>query len=129
MIRQFEEADKKIKHVESWKLINKITGRKEGKKCIAKEKSKEHRIQKLFTHFQNLLSKKPVRKRAEVEIEPILQDILIEDGNFTMEDLKKAKKILRDGKQAGPANIPSEILKHCGFNDIILELANTFLNH
>ena len=107
MIKKVEEADEKSKHGESWKLINKITGRKEGKQGIVKGKSKEERIQKWFSHFQNLLGKDPVRTETEeVEIEPVLQGLNIEDGNFTMEELEKAKKSLKDGKQAGPNNIP-----------------------
>ena len=130
MIRQVEEANEKSKHGESWKLINKITGRKEGKQGIVKGKSKEERIQKWYTHFKDLLGKDPVRTEAEEdEIDPVLQGLLIEDGNFTIEELEKAKKSLKDGKQAGPDNIPPEILKNCDFNDIILELANNLLNH
>ena len=130
MIRQVEEADDKSKHGESWKLINKITGRKVGKQGIVKGKSKEERLQKWFTHFQSLLGKDPVRTDTEeAEIEPVLQGLLIEDGDFTLGELKKVKKSLKDGKQAGPDNIPPEVLKCCDFDDIILELANNLLNH
>ena len=58
LIRKVEDADEKSRHGESWKLINKITGRKDGKQGIIKGTSKE-RVQKWFTHFQSLLGERP----------------------------------------------------------------------
>ena len=128
MIRKVEEADEQSRHGESWKLINKITGRKDGKQGIIKGKTKEERVQKWYTHFQSLLGKDPVRSEEEQEIDPVLQDLGIEDGNFTLEELLKAKKSLRDGKQAGPDNIPPEVLKCCDFDQIILDFANKLIS-
>ena len=70
-----------------------------------------------------------MRARDEdVAIEPVIQDILIEDGNFSLEELRKAKKSLKDGKQAGPDNIPPKVLKYCNLDDILFEFANDLLN-
>ena len=92
-------------------------------------KTKEDRLKSWHKHFQTLLGKDPVRARNEdVEIEPVIQDLLIEDGNFSLEELRKAKKSLKDGKQAGPDNIPLQVFKYCNLDDIILEFANDLLN-
>ena len=126
MIKQVEEADEQNRHGESWKLINRISGRKAGKQGILKGSSKEERVQKWFTHFQTLLGKDPMRSE-EAEVEPVLENMNIIDDVFSMEELSKAKKSLRDGKQAGPDNIPPEVLKSCNFDEIILDFANNLL--
>ena len=128
MIKKVEEADEQSKHGESWNLINKITGRKVGKQGIIKGTSKEERVQKWYAHFQSLLGKDPVRSEEEEEILPVLHDLHIEDGNFTKEELLKAKKSLRDGKQTGPDNIPPEVFEYCDLDEIILEFANKLIS-
>ena len=38
------------------------------------------------------------------------------------------KKYLQDRKQTGPDNIPTEVLKRCDLDDILIECANWLLN-
>ena len=66
-------------------------------------------------------------RSEEAEVEPVLENMNIIDDVFSMEELSKAKKSLRDGKQAGPDNIPPEVLKSCNFDEIILDFANNLL--
>ena len=40
--------------------------------------------------------------------------------------MEKVKKE-RNGKQAGPDNIPPEVLNSCNFDEIILDFANNIL--
>ena len=54
LIKQVEQADDQNRHRERWKLINKISGRKIVKQGIVKGRTKEERVQKWFSHFQNL---------------------------------------------------------------------------
>ena len=54
MIQQVERADARSSHSESWKLINEISGRKNGKKGRLKGDSKESRIQSWYTQFSQL---------------------------------------------------------------------------
>ena len=113
LIQEVERADEKSKHGESWKLINSLTGRKIGRQGDLKGKTKEDRLNSWHKHFQSLLGKDPVRAEEEsTEMDPVRQNIHVGDGNFTPEELKKAKKSLKDGKQAGPDNIPPEVLKN-----------------
>ena len=65
LIQEVEQADDKSKHGESWKLINKISGRKIGRQGILKGKTKEDRLKSWHKHFQTLLGKDPVRARDE----------------------------------------------------------------
>ena len=60
LIYEVEKADERSKHGESWKLINRITGRKASRQGILKGKTKEERRQKWFSHFQSLLGEDPV---------------------------------------------------------------------
>ena len=62
-----------------------------------KGKTREDRLKSWHKHCESLLGKDPVRAGEETEIDPVLQDILIEDENFTHEELQKAKKSLRYG--------------------------------
>ena len=53
----------------------------------------------------------------------------IEEGDFTISELQKAKGNLKDGKQSGPDNIPPEVIKRCSLDDILLDFANKLLKH
>ena len=130
MINQVEMADNKRKHGESWQLINTITGRKSSKRGILKGNTKEERVNKWFEHFSNLFGKEPVLLEdppEEVKAK-ILNDIHINDDDFTLDEMKVAKYNLREGKTSGPDNIRPEVLKRCDLDDILLEFANKLLN-
>ena len=63
------------------------------------------------------------------DLEPVFQDIFKDENNFTINELKKAKKCLKDGKQSSPDDIPPEVLKYCDLDDILLDFANGLLNN
>ena len=99
MIREVEDTNAKSKHQESWRLINKITGRKTEKQSIIKAKSKEERIQKWYKHFKNLLGNEPaVEGELEEEITPVLQKLGISDCPFSAEEYEAARKSIVEGK-------------------------------
>ncbi len=59
-----------------------------------------------------MLGKDPVRATdEETGIDLILKDVSIDESDFTMEEIMKAKMSLRDGKQSGPDDIPPEVWK------------------
>ena len=124
-----ESADNASKHRRSWKLINKISGRKSARQGIIKGKNKEERIAKWFDHFSNLLGSQQVSHDPEDEhIEAVFTDPpRIDDGNFTKNELKPVKESLKEGKQTGSDNIPPEVLKRCDLDEIILDFANNLL--
>ena len=129
MINQVEMADNKRKHGESWPLINPIT-RKSAKRGIIKGNTKEERVNKWFKHFSNLLGKEPVllEDPPEEDLAKELNDIRINDDDFTLDELKVAKYNLREGKTSGPGNIRPEVLKRCDLDDILLEFYQKLLN-
>ena len=128
MIKQVESADAKSKHGESWKLINKISGRTSAKRGIIKGNSKEERVKRWFQHFSNLLGKEPViTADNNEELPAVLKDLGINDNPFTINELHDAKRSLREGKASGPDDITPEIIKRCNFDNIILLFANKLL--
>ena len=54
-VKLVEQSNEQCKHAESWKLINKITGRKNSKRGKIKANSKEERVTKWYEHFKQLL--------------------------------------------------------------------------
>ena len=57
MINRVQTANSICKHGESWKLINKITGRKTAKRGILKGTSQADRLLKWQQYFSQLLGK------------------------------------------------------------------------
>ena len=58
-VTQIEQSNKSNKHQESWKLINKITGRKTTKRAILKGRNKKERVKNWYGYFKELLRKPP----------------------------------------------------------------------
>ena len=44
-----------------------------------------------------------------------------------MEEFKKVKTQLKEGRSTGSDNIPAEVLKRCDLDEIILEFSNKLL--
>lgn len=107
-----EQANTQNKMKESWQLINKITNRKSTKQGMIKGASKTERVNKWYDHFNNLLGKETETDPDEIfQPEPIFNNLDIDDGDFTLDEVSRAKKLLKDGKHPGPDNIPPEVLK------------------
>ena len=121
-----ENADAQSKHKESWKIINRISGRKTARKGMIKGNTKEERIDKWFSHFKNLFGKSSDTEDTE-ELEKVLHNLDIEDGLFTREELKKAKRSMKKGKQTGSDNISADVIKECDLDDIVLDFANNLI--
>ena len=63
------------------------------------------------------------------EIDTILNDIEIENGPFSIEELKIAKMQITEGKSSGPDGIPSEVIKRCDIDEILLSLCNSLIEN
>ena len=127
MIIEVEKANEQQRHKESWNIINSITGRKATKKGMIKGSSREERLSKWYNHFKSLLRKVPDETESQEDIPVILDDLDIQDTEFTLEELQSAKKSLKEGKSPGPDNIAGEIVKRCNFDKEILYFANKIL--
>ena len=125
-IQGIEQANNPSKHAASWKLINKINGRKLSKRCIIKARNKEDRLTIWYEYFKKLLGDKNEINNTEIKvIYPETLDISV--GYFTNIEYTKVKNNLIDGKATGPNGIPPEVFKYTNLDDIILEFANQML--
>ena len=109
-----EQANKLSKDAASWKLNNKITGRKLSKRCIIKARNKEDRLTIWYEYFK------------KHEINNTLETLDISVGYFTNSEYTRVKNNLIDGKATGPDGIPTEVFKYTNLY-IILEFANQML--
>ena len=75
MVRKVESTDDRGRHGESWKLIDRISGRKNGKQGIIKGSTKEERVQKWFDHFKSLLGSDPRNDGQEVTVDKVLNNL------------------------------------------------------
>ena len=95
------------------------TKRKEGK-------SPEEKKKQWFTHFRNLLGTADKNPPID-DIPPVFKNtIVIEDGVFTLEELKKTKKQLRFGWAPGEDGIMPDLLKVVDIDNIILRETTLF---
>ena len=58
------------------------------------------------------------------EIEPLFQDLQIDDGPFTLKEYQRAKGSLKAGKSCGEDGIVSEELKWVLIDDLVLHISN-----
>ena len=126
-VDQVQHAHGAGRYGEAWKVINEVTGRKKAKEGQVAGSSPEERVATWFTHFQKLLGDAPSVEDSEEDIPTVFSDLNIDDGPFTEEEYAKAKSTLKQGKSPGPDNIPPEVLKNCGLDDIVLEICNMAL--
>ena len=125
-IQGIEQANKLSKHAASWKLINKITGRKLSKSCIIKTRNKEDRLTIWYEFFKKLLGDKHDINSTEIKgIYPETLDISV--GYFTNSEYTKVKNNLIDSKATGTDGIPPEVFKYTNLDDIILKFVNQML--
>ena len=123
-IRKVENADAKSQHKESWRLINQISGRKTIKKGKIKANTNEERIEKWYQYFKQLLGNEPTISNDE-EVSIILNNLEIDDGPFTYNEIWKVKRNLKTGKAAGPDGITADVIKYCDLDKIILVCKET----
>ena len=78
-------------------------------------------------HFSDLLGKPP--RIIDEPIEKVSpRELPIKTGNFTMEELQKVLKALPNRKASGLDDIPGEVWKTEGLNDILLDCCNRVYN-
>ena len=91
-IKHVETTNELQKNAESWKLINKITGRKNSKRGQIKVNSKTERILKWYEHFKLRLGSEQEVETNRMEIKAIQESLLnIKTTPFTQEEYRKVK--------------------------------------
>ena len=123
-IIKIEQADQSMRYMESWNLINEISGRKNTQMSQLNGRNGEERTVQWYEHFKNLLGSTPSVTHENEEITTIFRNLNINDKIFTLEEYAKAKDGLKCGKSAGEDGIMSEVLKYVPIDDIVLEIIN-----
>ena len=91
LVDKVENADIKGQHAESWRFINKLSGRKTTRKGVLKGNSSQERLNNWYKHFNNLLGKEP--SIPDNTLDGVIpnffdeNDLGIETGPFTLEEL------------------------------------------
>ena len=126
-VDEIKEAHVNQQHSKAWSLINQLTGRKNSPAGKLNAKKQEERKSLWYEHFKKLLGEKSEECNNTDEgekVEAIIENLDIDDGDFEMEEYKKAKKKCKEGKKAGEDGIVAEILKRCDFDEIMLDFCN-----
>ena len=112
------------KSATAWKTINEISGRKSTNKAKIKATDNQDRIQKWQDHFKELLGNQP--DISDHDITPIFTELQdIQTGLFSMTELIKALKNMKNGKSCGLDEIPVEIWKIESFQELLLNFCNS----
>ena len=105
MIQKLEEAERQDPK-EYWKLVNELREKKQTRSCFEAER---------FTQFFENLYSAPEEKNKNMReyVENILNHIpcISKEPDFTIEELIKAIRALKNNKAAGPDRIPAEMIK------------------
>ena len=107
----------------AWKTVNKITGRKAAAVGKLKGKSPEERSSTWFNHFKTLIGT-PDSSPPPEDIEPLFANLDIIDTEFTIDEVRTAKKQIREGKAPGEDGIMPETLKRIDIDEILLKFSN-----
>ena len=123
-VLKIEQADRSMRYLESWSLINEISGRKSSQTSQLNGNSDEDRVNQWYIHFRNLLGNSTEATDENEEILPVFQKLPINDDVFTPEEYSKATMSIKCGKSAGEDGIMPEVLKYVQINDIMLDIIN-----
>ena len=126
-MERVERAQGERRYGEAWKVIHEMTGRRGAKEGQVEGNSPEERVRAWLSHFRSLLGSHPDVEGAEEEIPGVLTGVNISDAPFTAAELARVKAALKQGKSAGPDNIPPEVYKNCDLDDLTLEICNLAL--
>ena len=100
MTQRIEQTHRDSKYREAWSVINEMTGRKKSKEGQISGANAEERILEWFNHFDNLLGKAPIVEDENENIPLVLENLEINDGPFTNNELQAAKKKLKNRKKS-----------------------------
>ena len=98
-IKEIEQATANNQSSTAWKIANEISGRKSTATSKIRATSQEERLKKWKDHFHNLLGKQPKVTNATIR-RIVNHELDIKRGNFTMEEVRLARKKCKEKKAA-----------------------------
>ena len=117
-----EQADLGMRYLESWNLINEISGRKVTQSSQLNGNNAEDRVVLWYEHFRKLLGNSPEVTDENEEIPPVFENLYIKDDIFTLDEYKRMKISIKCGKSAGEDGIMPEVLKYVPIDEIVLDI-------
>ena len=93
-----EQSDLGMIYLESWNLINEISGRKCTQSSQLNGNSAEDRVVLWYEQFRKLLVNSREVTDENEEIHPVFENLHIKDDIFTLDEYKKATRSIKCGK-------------------------------
>ena len=81
-----------MRYLESWNLINEISGRKGTQSLQLNCNSAEDRVVLWYENFRKLIGNSPEQTDENEEIPPVFKNFHIKDDIFKLDEYKKAKR-------------------------------------
>ena len=119
-----EQADLGMRYLESWNLINEISGRKVTQSSQLNGNNVENRFVLWYEHFRKLFGNSPEVTDENEDIPPVFENLYIKDDIFTLDEYKRAKISIKCEKIAGEDGIMPEVLKYVPIDEIVLDIIN-----
>ena len=126
-IAEAESAFEANNTAQAWKTVNSLTGRRESPTGKLKGKTPQARVESGLNHFRKLLGSSVDPNSPKPTIDIVLDNINIDESNFTLEEVAAARAQVREGKAPGEDGITPETIKRVGIDKIILKYANGLL--
>ena len=127
-VKIIENASFSQKHALAWRVLNEVTGRKSDSEPVRLEGSLEERKKKWKDYFANLLGQPPKVPEGPFEISSVSPHSLpIDEGPFTLQELKRVINSTKRGGAVGVDSIPLELWESSEFLPYLLELCNSGL--
>ena len=92
-----------------------------------KGNTKEERLSNWYDHFEKLLGNFPKVTKEDEEIPAVYDELPVRTDAFDMGEYLEVKKAIKEGKSYGEDGIPTEVIKRCTIDDLILDFCNQAL--
>ena len=96
-----EQAYLGMRFLESWNLINEISGNKGTQSSQLNGNIAEDRCVLWYEHFRKLLGNSPEVTEENEEILPVFENLHIKDDIFTLYEYNKTKRSIKYGESGG----------------------------
>ena len=125
-IKDIENAATNTKSDMTWTIVNDVSGRKISYKANLKASNQKELISLWQKHFQKLIGCVTITADEE-ELPQINEELNIQKGIFTSDELLTARKHINNRKSCGLYEIPAELWKLANFQSKLLYFCNAYM--